>query len=207
MRQEQASGDLDGHSSHLSQERRGDARHWTVYRTARVERANDAGLWRVRNMSNRGMLLETGATVTPGEPLIVALSKTVRLGGRVVWSDNGQCGVAFDKAISVGAVLRQLVAEQESEDFRPLCLSVRCSARLLTDDDPKEIIVTRLSQSGVSFTYEGDLQDDAKADVAFADNVWRRGHIRWTRDGEAGLRLASPFALSELESARRFGHG
>ena len=46
-------------------ERRADQRHLTVYRVAKVQSANDTGLWRVKNMSDRGMLFESGAAVAP----------------------------------------------------------------------------------------------------------------------------------------------
>jgi len=204
MRHEQAPEYLNDRSPHDAPERRADDRTLTVYRTARVERADDAGLWRVRNMSDRGMLLETGAIVLPDEKLTVALSETVIVAGRVAWASEGRCGIAFDEAISVSDVLRQLVAEQESKSFRPLRLQVRCSARLLVDAEPIEIMVNTISQLGVGFAYEGDLQEEAQVGLMLADNIWRRGNIRWVREGKVGLRLASPFALSELESVSRF---
>lgn len=185
-------------------ERRADERHLTVYRMAMVSRADDAGLWRVRNMSDRGMLLETDATVVPNERLEIALSENIILPGRVVWSDEGRCGIAFDESISVAAMLQQLVAEREADGYRPLRLRVRCPARLLADAVEREVIVTSISQFGVGFTHEGALPESANVHVALADGVWRGGYIRWLRDGTAGLRLVSPFALSELESVRGF---
>jgi len=185
-------------------ERRADERHLTVYRMAKVLRADDVGLWRVRNMSDRGMLLETDATVAPNERLKIALSESVILPGRVVWSDEGRCGIAFDTSISVAAVLQQLVAEREADGYRPLRLRVHCPARLLAEAVEREIIVTSISQCGVGFTYEGALPDAANVHVALANGVWRGGYVRWLRDGTAGLRLASPFAPSELESVRGF---
>ena len=41
----------------IGQDRRGADRYRTVWRIAKVMRNGDAGLWRVRNMSDRGMML------------------------------------------------------------------------------------------------------------------------------------------------------
>ena len=188
-------------------ERRADERYLTVYRVAKVLRAGDAGLWRVRNMSDRGMLLETGAAVVPNERLDIALSETIVLSGRVVWSSEGRCGIAFDKSICAGQVLRRLVEERETDGYRPLRLQVRCVARLLTDADEMEIMVTSISQFGAGFIYEGMLREAASVHLALADGVWRNGNLRWLRGSAAGLRLASPFALSELETVRGFACG
>jgi hypothetical protein len=186
-------------------ERREDFRHLTIYRVAKILRAEDAGLWRVKNMSDRGMLFATDAAITPNEKLEIVLSETIILSGRVVWSGDGQCGVLFDQPICAGETLRQLVAEREAKDYRPLRLEVRCPAKLLIEAEERTIVVTSISQFGVGFACEDGLQEGARVDLALADNGWRRGNIRWIRDGVAGLCLASPFALSELESVRSFG--
>src|SRR3546814_4575002 len=71
-----------------SDDRRGGDRHCTVYRLARIEREGDAGLWRVRNISDHGMMLATTVAVDPGDRLQIALSEQTRLTGKVVRSDE-----------------------------------------------------------------------------------------------------------------------
>lgn len=205
MKHEQMPGPgADKHPGHGS-ERREDFRHLTIYRVAKILRADDAGLWRVKNMSDRGMLLATDAAITPNEKLQIVLSETITLSGRVVWSGDGQCGVMFDQPICAGETLRQLVAERETKNYRPLRLQVRCPARLLVESDEKAIVVTSISQFGIGFAHEQELPEAARVDLALTDSRWRSGTIRWSHDGMAGLCLASPFALPELESVRSFG--
>lgn len=202
MKREQVPGHEFGRVRGIQSEQRIDTRHLTVYRVAMVRTAGDVGLWRVKNMSDRGMLLESGATVVPNDKLEVALSETILVSGRVVWSGGEQCGIAFDKPIDAGDILRQLAAERESDGYRPLRLQVRVPAKLLVDTEERKIIVSSLSQRGAGFAYEGELREAAQVSLALPDGAWRQGNIRWLRNGNAGLCLASAFALSELESVR-----
>ena len=48
-------------------ERRADHRFRTIYRVAKVATGCDLGLWRVRNISDRGMMLMTSVQVALGE--------------------------------------------------------------------------------------------------------------------------------------------
>ena len=56
-------------------ERRQGTRLHTVLRVAQVIREHDAGLWRVRNISDRGLMLAAHVQVVPGERLTVNLSR------------------------------------------------------------------------------------------------------------------------------------
>jgi len=202
MKQEQMPWPEPGQVQGNQSDRRTEPRHLTVYRVAMVRTARDVGLWRVKNMSDRGMLLESGAAVVPNEKLEVALSETIILSGRVVWSAGDQRGIAFDKPIDAGDILRQLAAERESDSYRPLRLQVRVPAKLLVETEERKVIVSSLSQRGAGFAYEGELREAALVSLALPDGVWRQGNIRWLRNGNAGLCLASAFALAELESVR-----
>ena len=53
-------------------DRRGADRYRTVWRIAKVKRDGDVGLWRVRNMSDRGMMLAADVPIAVGEALEIA---------------------------------------------------------------------------------------------------------------------------------------
>jgi hypothetical protein len=80
-------------------ERRGDGRIHTVMRVAKVSRALDSGLWRVRNIWDGGMMLALAA--------------------RAVWWDGARCGGAFERPIDCAELLHDLVAEQRAPRYRP----------------------------------------------------------------------------------------
>src|SRR3546814_19403817 len=101
-----------------SADRREGDRYRTVWRIAKVMRNGDAGLWRVRNISHRGMMLAADVPIAVGEKLEIALSDTAVIPGEVVWSDAGRCGVSFDKEVDVPDVLKRLAAEQRGPGHR-----------------------------------------------------------------------------------------
>lgn len=187
-----------------SSERQAEDRYLTVHRVAKVVRQDDKGLWRVRNMSNRGMLFEVDVPVSPNERLTIIQSDAIRLTGRVMWSGDGLCGIVFDEPVHIGELLRALVAEREAEGYRPLRLSLRSPARLWSDEGETEIMVTSLSRDGVGFSYDGELAEGDRINIALADGLCRRGNIKWFNGQRGGIRLACPFAISQLESLRNF---
>ncbi|MGV3730851.1 MAG: PilZ domain-containing protein [Sphingopyxis sp.] len=186
-------------------DRRGGDRYRTVWRIAKVIRNGDAGLWRVRNMSDRGMMLAADVPITVGEKLEIALSDTVTLHGKVVWSDGGRCGVSFDTEVDVADVLKQLAAEQRAMGYRQPRLPVHSQAQIVADDGTtSRIELVDLSQHGAGFVHEAHFEVGKEFDLILAGGVKRRAIIRWSRNGRGGLWLTQPLDRADLESIRRF---
>ena len=185
-------------------DRRGGDRYRTVWRIAKVARDGDAGLWRVCNMSNRGMMLAADVPVAVGERLEVALSDRITVRGRVVWAKDGRCGVAFDAEVDVAAILRQLAAEQRARGHRQPRLPVRMHAQAVVDHRTIDIELTDLSQSGAGFVLEGGLETGKEIELVLASGVRRKAIVRWSRGGRGGLWLTQPLDSADLESIRRF---
>src|SRR3954471_20288525 len=80
-------------------ERRGSPRFRTIFRVAQVTRAHDVGLWRIRNISDEGMMLLSSVRVQTGEKLSIALSDHVTIEATALWWDGERCGVRFDEPI------------------------------------------------------------------------------------------------------------
>ena len=184
-------------------ERRGSCRIHTVMRVARVERAHDIGLWRVRNLSDEGMLLVTGVPVTPGERLSISLSATMAIAARAVWWDGERCGVAFDRPLDCAALLQNLVAEQRSPDYQPLRLPVATRATIVCETGLHGVRLVDLSQHGAGFTHDGGFAPGMNVKLHLPSGGEHRGVVRWSRDGRAGLYLIEPFPCAQLESAAR----
>lgn len=184
-------------------ERRGGARIHTVLRVARVSRAHDAGLWRVRNISDGGMMMAVSVPVVPGERLSVALSDTVTLAGRVSWWDGGRCGVAFDRQVDCAALLHDLVAEQRRPFYRPPRLPVSARAIVYCEKGLHSVRLLNLSQHGAGFAHDGRVAPGMKAKLLLADGDEHRGVVRWSHGGRAGMYLVEPLACDRLESASR----
>ncbi|WP_447753535.1 PilZ domain-containing protein [Sphingopyxis fribergensis] len=185
-------------------DRRGGDRYRTVWRIAKVVRNGDAGLWRVRNISDRGMMLAADVPITVGEQLEIALSDTVVIRGEVVWSETGRCGVEFDKEVDVADVLKQLAAEQRATGYRQPRLPVHTQAQAVTDEGTSQIELVDMSQNGAGFIHDGHLEVGKEFDLVLAGGVKRRAIVRWSRAGRGGLWLTQPLDRADLESIRRF---
>ena len=184
-------------------ERREGTRFHTVLRVAQVVRAHDTGLWRVRNISDRGIMLATKVQVVPGECLTVNLSDNVSIEGRAVWWDGERCGVAFDEPIDCAAVLEGLVAERQAAGYRPPRLEVATRAIAWCDKGMHTVRVYNLSHHGAAFTHDGCFREGMAAKLHFETGDDYRGVVRWSTDGRAGLFLTEPIPGAKLESANR----
>ena len=185
-------------------DRRGADRYRTVWRIAKVKRDGDFGLWRVRNISDRGMMLAADVPITVGEKLEIALSDTVMIRGEVVWSETGRCGVAFDEEVDVADVLKQLAAEQRATGYRQPRLPVRTQAQVVTDESTSNIELVDMSQNGAGFIHDGHLEVGKEFDLILAGGIKRRAIVRWSRAGRGGLWLTQPLDRADLESIHRF---
>jgi len=191
-------------ASEVDADRRGADRYRTVWRIAKVKRDGDVGLWRVRNMSDRGMMLAADVPITVGEVLEIALSDTVAVRGKVVWSEGGRCGVEFDKEVDVADVLKQLAAEQRASGYRQPRLPVHTRAQLVTDEGTSEIELVDLSQSGAGYVHGDLLEVGKEVDLVLASGIRRKAIVRWSKEGRGGLWLTQPLDRADLESIRRF---
>ena len=198
----QSVGDALPESS-LPSERRESARFHTVLRVAQVIREHDVGLWRVRNISDSGIMLATHVQVIPGERLTVNLSDSVSIEGRAVWWDGERCGVAFDRPIYCAAVLEGLVVEQKAARYRPPRLSVATRAIAYCDKGLHSVRVYNLSHHGAAFTHDGCFRAGMAAKLHFETGEDYRGVVRWSEDGRAGLFLTDAIPGTRLESANR----
>lgn len=204
MNQRRLSDQVEEQDAAADVDRRGGDRYRTVWRIAKVVRNGDAGLWRVRNISDRGMMLAADVPITVGEKLEIALSDSVTLRGEVVWSEGGRCGVSFDKEVDVADVLKQLAAEQRATGYRQPRLPVHTRAQAVTDAGTSSIELVDMSQNGAGFIHDGHLEVGKELDLILAGGVKRRAIVRWSRAGRGGLWLTQPLDRADLESIRRF---
>ncbi len=185
-------------------ERRRANRIHTVLRLAKVTRANDVGLWRVRNVSDTGMMLSARVLIRQGEALAIALSDSVTIAGRVEWWDGERCGAAFDAPVDCAALLAALVAEQSAPGYRPPRLPVSAPATAYCDKGLHSVRLTDLSQHGAGFIHDGCFCPGMAAKLHFPAGDDYRGVVHAEQDGRAELLLTEPIPFARLESAARF---
>jgi hypothetical protein len=184
-------------------ERRGSTRYHTVLRVAQVTREHDVGLWRVRNISDQGMMLTTRVQVVPGERMSIGLSDSVSIDGRAIWWDGERCGVAFDEPIDCAGLLEALMVERRTAGYRPPRLNVATRAIAYCDKGLHTVRVYNMSHHGAAFLHDGCFRAGMTAKLHFESGEDYRGVVRWSKDGRAGLFLTEPIACAKLESANR----
>lgn len=186
-------------------DRRGSDRYRTVCRIARVHRADDTGLWLVRNMSDDGMMLAADVPVAVGEAVLIALSENVVVSGDVVWAEKGCCGIAFSRKINAAAMLRALAEEQRAEGHRALRLPIEAEAILAFRDGAQPINLVNISQGGAGFLCDTTFEPGIELDLLLPGaELRRRALVRWSRDRRGGLWFTQPLNRADLESLARF---
>ena len=185
-------------------ERRISPRFRTIFRVAQVTRAHDVGLWRIRNISDEGMMLLTSVRVQIGEKLSIALSDTVTIEATALWWDGERCGVRFDAPIDCAAVLESLAEEQKAQRFRPLRLPVRTRALAYCERGLHTVHLYDISQHGAGFAHDGCFHAGMTTKLHFESGDEYRGVVRWNKGGKAGIFLVEPIPCEKLENALRF---
>jgi hypothetical protein len=199
------SEDEGNHLTHAAPDRRGSDRYRSVCRIARVHRKDDVGLWLVRNISDDGIMLVADLSLVTGEPLQIALSETMVFSGKVVWADEGRCGVAFAETIDAAATLRALAEEQRADGYRALRLPIEVEAIVALRDGARPIDLVDISQSGAGYRYDAILQPGTELDLVLpGGEVRRRALVRWSRGRRGGLWFTRPLDRGDLESLLRF---
>jgi hypothetical protein len=181
-------------------ERRGYPRVRTVYLIVMVNRFDDTGLFRARNISDTGMMLVTHVSFHSKERVSIELSDTLTVTGTVEWCKDGHCGVQFDQAIDSNEFLMSL-AEAKRECRRTAHrLPVKRRATSYSECGIRAVTITDVSSRGVGLTHNGSLKPGVLLKLVLESGLTRGGAVCWSQGGQAGVRLAEPFTPEELES-------
>lgn len=200
MTSERTTAAADMESDSPLGERRHGQRFRTVYRVARVRTGGDEGLARVHNISDQGLMLQLGLEVAVGDPIHIALSETLALEGRIAWRKAGRCGVRLAQPIDSAGVLRRLAAETRAGMTRPPRLPLSRVALAATDRGLRAVRLRDISQRGLKVSHDGSFTPGLRVKVTIDPGLERRGVVRWSHDGLAGVQLTEPFTVQELGS-------
>jgi hypothetical protein len=183
---------------HAKVDQRSTHRIHTVCRFARVTSRSGEGLWRLRNISDRGIMFLSHQDVPTGERLSIALSEKFILDAETVWSDGERCGARFDTKVDSAALLCALALDQQLPGHRPLRLAVDRPALAFDGTGMHPVRIRSLSPYGVGLRHRDRLHAGAAVKLRFDDGVEHRGVVRWADPRQAGLRLLDPLAPVRL---------
>lgn len=170
-----------------SDERRGDRRHLSMYRSAALTMAGFQGLCLIRNISAGGMMGKIHTKLPIGAPVCVELRSGYAVPGRIVWTADSMIGIQFDERIDVLQILHAPSEEDAAGMPRRMPrLNIPCVADLLLDNIHYKVNVIDVSQGGAKieskFLKEGD-----DVIITIDDLVPQRSSIVWSHDGRAGV--------------------
>jgi hypothetical protein len=187
---------------HSAPDRRRRPRLRTVYRVARVTSRGDQGLARVQNISDEGLMLTLSLDLCLGDIVQVDLSETCSLTGATVWREGQRCGIRLLQPIDSAAVLRRLFEERQTGWARPLRLTHQKSVVVMSDLGINVAALRDVSQAGLKITHDGRFDPGLAVKVLLKPGIERRGVVRWSKDGIAGIGLTEVLSVEELGSLR-----
>lgn len=185
-------------------DRRASPRMRTVCFDVRLNRGGQVGLYRVRNISDAGMMLDTHAKIEVGERVLIELTEPFAIEGSVLWSDDDRCGIEFVRPIDCAAMLHAQ-AERKRDDRRGggLRLATMRLATAYAEHGIRAVRVTNVSHRGMGLAHDGSLEAGMRLMLVVENGIERSGMVRWSKDGRAGLRLLEPLSCAELEQVGR----
>lgn len=186
-------------------DRRASPRFRTVCFDVKINRGGRIGLFRARNISDAGMMLNTHVQLEVGEKVLIGLSDRIAIRGTVLWCNDRCCGIQFDQPIDCTALL-EAGAEHKREDRRAGALRVttRKLATTYAENGIRAVNVINVSHRGMGLAHDGSLQKDMLVKVIVENGVEREARVRWTMNGRAGVRLLEPLTCEEIERVSMF---
>lgn len=186
----------------LPRERRSEQRLRTVYRVARVTAGGDQGLAKVRNLSDEGVMLSLSLPACRGTPIAIELAEGCSLRGTIVWRNGDYCGVKLSDPIDSAKTLKRLYEERYAGDYRPLRLPFGKTVPITCEDRTQFVRLRDISQSGLKIVHRGGFSPGLPVKILLGGDLERRGIVRWSRDGTAGIWLTENLSVADLGSLR-----
>lgn len=188
-------------------DRRASARLRTVCFDVRLNRGGQVGLYRVRNISDAGMMLDTHARFKIGERVLIELVEPFAIEGTISWSEDTRCGIEFVEPIDCAALLAAQ-AERKRDDRRGggLRLATMRLATAYAEHGIRAVRVTNVSHRGMGLAHDGSLAPGMLLKLVVESGLERGAAVRWSAHGRAGVRLMEPLTCEELASAASLEH-
>lgn len=170
---------------------------------------------RVVNVSSRGAMIEAEIEPRIGEPLDIVFSDENRTRCAVRWVREGRIGLEFVnetifwETAPGGTILHaQPAAEREdSEEEEPAFVDREPRQRLIRSGMlywsgiTVPVRMRNISSGGARVEGERQLCPGAEVELDLGDGGFHIAEVRWSKDGQIGLRFAADFDLDSLVPA------
>ncbi|HWK35752.1 PilZ domain-containing protein [Sphingomonas sp.] len=191
-------GDGPAAGNPAAAERRGDRRHVTVLRVARVVRAHGDELCVIRNISSGGVMAHFYSAAQVGEHVVVEFKSGRQLEGEVRWTRGDTAGVEFEDKIDIVAFLAGEGDVAGQFDPRAPRLAVGMPAMMRSGVRVYPVQVCDISQGGLKFRAIESTAIDQKLVFRIAGLPPVSGTVRWRDESYAGVAFDLPLPLETL---------
>lgn len=170
-------------------ERRDGEREITIFRPCCVESDERAQIGLIRNMSDRGALIESDLPVKKDDRIRYSWNNQAPIEARVAWRQGNRFGV------------QNLASAPSSRPLFPY-RSVRVPCDMVGTawiaGEPRECWVVNVSLTGAMLFGLDDLPVGKPLSLELAGHELDNATVRWCDNGSVGIRFAEPIAPSRL---------
>jgi PilZ domain len=183
-------------------ERRGQSRHLTVMRAARVSsnihQVEALGL--LRNVSEGGMMIDAYREFSVGERITVSLLDGDRIEGSVVWTDGNTIGVQFSSRIAIDHLLAKPRTLADGTRVRPPRLTLNCKAVIRVGGYMADIEICDISQRGAKIRFCRSLAIDSRVQISMNHLRPVSSSVKWQVEKLIGLEFHRALTIEELST-------
>jgi hypothetical protein len=170
-------------------EQRREGRARTVYRPCCLRAGPRCCVGLIRNVSPRGLMVETGLDAAPGSELDYLQETGQWRRARVVWRVGERLGLEnLDEALDQPPGFPQ----------RAIRIPTSLVGRLWLHGRAIELGIGNISHRGVLVFGVPPIEPQAFFTLSVAGREFPQSSLRWWADGSAGLQFARPMSLREL---------
>jgi len=174
-----------------------------VLRVVKVQLLEDEGLAHLQNISDGGMMLRLKLPIYRGDIVTVSLADDKSVAAKVVWTKGERCGVEFTHAIDSAALLVEMAEGTRNGSLRAVRLPTDVSGVAYSEGGIHLIRVKDVSQHGMKVQHQSGFVEGVAIKIALASGLERRGVVRWSKGGVAGIQFLESVSLDELGSLKR----
>ncbi len=179
-------------------ERRNQQRQLTILRVGILVIDGRRELCLIRNISAGGLLAHIYTPVQPDQPVTVELKSNQQIGGRFIWTEDGNAGIAFDAPVDIAELLAN--PAQLDNGWRPRLPRVEIDrlATLRAGADTHWVQVRDISQGGVKVDTDRPLEPGTEVVVTLEYFRPLAATVRWQRDDGCGIAFNQLIPFDEL---------
>lgn len=187
------SGEVPGY-----EERRDGDRVVTILRVGVLVVEGRRELCLIRNVSAGGLKAHVYSAVAVGQSVAIEFKSNEQTAGRVVWVEDGEAGIAFEKRVDVAELLANPARLRNGWKPRLPRVEIDRLGTLRVGARTYWVVARDISQGGVRLEIDQPLDAGEQAVITLDRFRPLAGTIRWQRGRHCGVRFNAAVPFDEL---------